>query len=329
MDALRRLSCAAVLYLFLETLVPGLTQAQSVDIGGRAFLDYFYTISSPAEADEGLHGFTYRRLYLTADFQLSDDFRGRARLEANDGTSGPKGPVPFVKDLFLRWAYSGGHSVTLGVASPPAFQVSEGVWGYRSLEKTILDMQDVVSSRDFGIRFDGPVMRVGSVRYAAMLANNSATRPETDPYKRGYVQIAAFPTEHLSFTVGADHAGYEEPRESRTRLSGFGGYAADAFRLGLEGYWSNRFLDIGDEFASVGLSLFGAVRLAPAWELLGRIDRASAELPGADRLTSFFLAGVAYAPNEFVRLIPNIWLFKVDDAADDELLGRFTVDVRF
>lgn len=328
-DARIRTSRLTMLCLFLGIFIPGPTQAQNVDLGGRAFLDYFYTVSSPSEADEGFHGFTYRRLYLTTDFRLSDDFKGRARLEANDGTTGSKGPVPYVKDLYLTWAYSGDHSATIGVASPPAFGISEDVWGYRSLEKTIMDFQDIVDSRDFGIRFNGPITPGGNVRYAAMLANNSASKPETDPYKRGYAQIEVYPTERLTFVVGADHAGYDDALDSSTRVSGFGGYVSDAFRFGVEGYWSNLVFANENELAGVGLSVFSAVALAPDWELVARIDRAKEETPDADRYETFFLGGVAYAPNEFVRLIPNVWLLKENGSPRDEMLARFTVNVRF
>lgn len=329
MNALRRVIRATVLYLFLLGVVHNPMYAQTVDVGGLAYLDYYYTLSSPNEAAEDLHGFTYRRLYLTTDFRLSDDFAGRARLEAHEGTTGSSGPVPFVKDLYVTWRYSGEHSATLGVGPPPAFEISEAVWGYRSLEKTILDLQGIVSSRDFGIRFDGPITSGGGLRYAAMLANNEGVRAEDDSYKRAYAEIAAFPTEHLRFTVGADRAGHDGPLETSTRLSAFAGYVAEAFRAGLEGFWSSRTFENGDELTARGLSLFGAARLAPHWELLGRVDRAAAEIPGDEDMTTFLVVGVAYSPNAFVRLIPNMWMYGFDDASDDEILGRFTVEVRF
>jgi hypothetical protein len=58
--------------------------AQTVELGGRAYVDYFYNLSALTDAtgaaEEGLHGFRYRRLYLTADYTLSEKFSGRARL---------------------------------------------------------------------------------------------------------------------------------------------------------------------------------------------------------------------------------------------------------
>lgn len=332
MIAPRRFSCVVPLYLFLLGLVPCGAAAQSVDVGGLAFVDYFYTISSPASAEEqeGFHGFTYRRLYLTADFRLSDEFHGRARLEANEEFSGPRGPVPFVKDLYLTWDYAGDHSATLGVAPPPAFEISEDVWGYRSLEKTILDLEGIVSSRDFGIRFDGMITPGGGLRYSAMLANNEGTRMEDDTYKRAYAQLAAFPTDELVFTIGADRAGYDDTRDFGTRVSGLAGYRSDAFRFGVEGFWAEVSFDATDiTQTSTGLSLFGAVRLAPEWEIMARVDRSQDEIPGSEALTTFLVGGLAYQPNEFVRLIPNFWFYKIDEAEEGRALGRFTVDVRF
>ncbi len=328
-DAPVRTRRSIVLGLLLSVATPGLLIGQSIDVGGLAFVDYFYVGSSPVDAEEGIHGFTYRRLYLTTDFQLADDWNGRARLEANDETSGPRGPAPFVKDLYLTWTYSGDHSATLGVAPPPAFQIAERVWGYRSLEKTILDFQGIVSSRDFGIRLDGPIASGDLFHYAAMYANNSGARPESDVYKRAYVQIDAQATEAMQFSVGADHAGYGDSRESSTRLSGFGGYSSDAFRLGVEIFYSSTTMRSDDRFDHTGLSLFGAVQLSPRFEAVGRVDRAKQGLPGADMFETFVIGGVSFQPNEFIELTPNVWVLSSDDAHEPEVLGRFTVSISF
>ncbi len=321
--------CGIVLCIFFGVAMPGAGRAQAVDLGAQVFMDYYYNLSSSSEEAEGLHGFTYRRLNLTTDFTLTEEFRGRARLEASDATTGAKGPVPFVKDLSLTWKYVGDHSATIGVTPPPAFELTERIWGYRSLEKTILDFQGIVASRDFGIRFDGPIVSTGIVRYAVMLANNSATSPETDAYKRVYGTLSAHPTETLSFLVGADHAGFGDARKSSTRVSAFAGYASERFRLGAEGFYSALVLENESRFDHVGVSLFGSFRVDPRWELTARVDRSREEMPGDERFDTFVLGGVSYRPNEFVRLIPNVWFYKVDEIDDAEVTGRFTVSVDF
>ncbi len=305
------------------------SSAQSLDLGGRAYVDYFYTLSSPTPATEGLHGFTYRRLYLTADYTLSDDFTGRARLEANEGSTGPNGPVPYVKDLYLTWQYSGAHSATLGVTSPPAFDVSDEIWGYRSLEKTLLDLEGIVSSRDFGLRFDGPVGPGETVRYAVMLANNSGVRPETDPYKRVYGQLVGTPSEEVTLVAGADYAGYGDQRDRGVRLSAFGSYDPGPFRLGLEGYWYTLTYENAETLRDVGLSGFAVAEVAPDWELVARVDRSREEASGPARFETLLLAAVAYRPHPNVSLMPNLRLRNVSTASDPDTRARFTVEVSF
>lgn len=320
----RFLVLVCMLFAAASTVSP--TVGQDVSVGGRAYVDYFYTMASPDAAAEGLHGFRYRRLYLTTDFTLSESFSGRARLEANDGTVGPKGPEPYVKDLSLTWAYAEDHSATLGVTPPPAFSLAEDVWGYRSLEKMVLDRVGIVSSRDFGLRLDGAFTESPVVRYAVMVANNSGTRLETDALKRVYGQLEVRPVEPLLFVVGADHAGYDDARDTGTRVSAFGGYVSNPLRLGLEGYAYRETRTMEQDDTAIGGSLFSVVRIAAQWSVLARLDRSRQIHP--ERFETLFLGGVAYRPHPSVELTPNLRVLNQDDGAA-ETTGRVTVEVNF
>lgn len=313
--------------------MPAALRAQTqVELGGTAYLDYFYFLATPepADAEKGMHGFTYRRLYLTTDFQLAEGFSGRARLEASASTLGSKGPVPYVKDLYLRWQSEAGHRLSAGVMPPPAFEISEDVWGFRSLEKTILDLFGIVDSRDFGVRADGPLAADGQLRYAVMVANNSAVRPETDRFKRVYAQLQARPAEHWLLTLNGDVAGYEgdDGLESGQRLSAFGGYAGERVRAGVEGFWHRAAYDAADALHDTGVSLFGIFQVADDWAVVTRADRVRQEGWLETVYGTFALAGVAYQPIEQVRLIPNLHWMKYD-AQDAALLARVTLDVQF
>lgn len=303
-------------------LLPSSSLGQDVDLGGRAYVDYFYHVSNPSSAAEGLHGFQYRRLYLTSDFTISEAVSGRARLEANDGTVGPNGPEPVVKDLYITWRYSGEHSATVGVTPPPAFGIAEDVWGYRSLEKTILDLQGIVDSRDFGLRLDGPLTSNATVQYALMYANNSGLRPETDKYKRVYGQLHVTPTERITLVGGADYAGYQGRRDYGTRMSAFAGYSPDRYRVGLETYWSQLAFTAGGERTDLGASLFGRYQLRSEWEVIVRLDRSrTTARTGAEQFETTFVGGVAYQPYDSVKLIPNLRL-------RDPSQGRATTTAR-
>ena len=333
----RRAPLLAPLLLLTSGLLPAPRAAaqdaardREVEVGGTAYVDAFYNVSAPDEDDEELNGFTYRRLYLTADFTLSDAFEGRARLEANNGTTGDKGPVPFVKDLYLRWTSAAEHRITAGVQPPPAFDLSEDVWDYRSLEKTTLDLFGIVESRDFGVRADGPLAADGRLRYHAMIANNEAVKPEDDRHKRVYALLEARPSDPLVFTAGADYATYPDERDGALRLTVFGAYIADALSVGVEAFRYGVRYAAAPEGEVLGVSVFGRAAVASGWEVVGRVDRVGAERHptlGSDRYT-FALAGVAYAPVRGVRLIPNLHLMK-EDGADAALTARATIDVEF
>lgn len=346
MPPLRRLLVVLVGILLLAGSVPSF--GQSIDLGGRAFGDYFYAASAPDSvqgglsypvavpdsAREGLHGFAYRRLYLTVDFQLSRRLRGRARLEANDGTTGPSGPIPYVKDLWVEWAYSGEHSATVGVTGPPAFELSGEVWGYRSLEKTILDRRGIVSSRDFGVRLDGPLFAAGDVRYSVMYANNSGVRPEADRKKRIYGRLSARPTEEIVLGAGGDYAELGDRPDRRLRLSTFAGYATDRFRVGLEGYRAATRLTDTTSVREYGASLFGTVQVTQTWGLVARLDWTTQLLPatdplGFDPVESLILAGVTYKPHPNVEVIPNVWVRNSNRYSQSDTLLRLTLDLSF
>lgn len=331
-----RLACALVACALLGLVRPVAAQGP-VTIGGLAYVDYYYQLTSPDDAEEGANGFTYRRLYLTADAPISDAFSARARLEANNSSLGPRGPVPFVKDLFLRWKVGGGHALTIGVTSPPIFGVAEDVWGYRSLEKTLLDLNGVAPSRDFGVRANGPITSDEKLRYGVMVGNNSGVFPEDDKYKRVYGQLEYYPTDELVFTLATNYAAFEGEQESQVAVSGLAGYVTDTWRAGVEAFVQSEAFTMTDDLTTSGVSVFGAVQLTEQWGAVGRVDRVKRErfADPADapvlvtRYTTFGLVALVYQPHPQVQLMPNLLVSDSDGAETASTLGRVTLSFTF
>ena len=400
----------------LTSLFSGDATGQTVKVGGLAYVDYFYRLGDDdddsfwqrpqdnlwngGKRDDTINnahqGFTYRRMYLTTDATISENFKARFRLEANDKHAGSKGPIPFVKDMWVDWNYTGNHSARVGVMPPPVFQLSEHVWGFRSLEKTILDVQGVNSSRDFGIRFDGPIpIRNGLARYAVMLANGdpplysnlsalggrSEILVEHDKNKTGYAQISIHPSDKMVFSVGAEYGKHSYPSDLREplfayrpyrdfRASVFGGYGGGVTRFGVEAFlhesrWEGTTVLFYAKLSSeeegdtdtrytrqFGISVFGSIKVNSLVEFVGRLDltenNGNFSLSDSVLYETFVLAGVAFTPNEHVRIIPNLWWFGSnfrfewydyrDDGTYDGLaldqkrknrMGRVTIEVSF
>ena len=320
----------AGLAFFSVSLSHAVHAQEKIKLSGLAFADYEYLLASPVEGEEGQNGFGYRRLYLTTDFTLSEAFSGRARLEANDAD-----PHPFVKDLYLKWSISqgAGHQLIIGVSPPPVFAISEEVWGYRSLEKTILDRNGVVSSRDMGVAARGPITSGGALQYGLMVANNSGVRAETDKYKRVYGQLVWYPAKPLTLTLGGDYAGYGDERTDGTTLHAFAGYQTRPFRVGIEGFVNRIHLAAAETGADTndlaGITVFAAVRLGKAWEVVARFDQVERDLGGIETGESFFMAGLAYQPHTNVRFIPNVLVSQEREDEQALVNGRITLEVRF
>ncbi len=319
------ISRVLILLACISLLCDEPSQAQSrTDIGGQAFLDYYYNFAAVQDNLEGQNGFTYRRLNLSARHTFSEDIFAFARLEANDSDI-----HTFVKDLYLYWAWNPSHSLRFGITSPPVFGVTENVWDYRSLEKTVLDLFGFVSSRDMGIRADGVILGEDRLSYAVMFANNNSFRPETYRGKRVYGQLVARPGERFVLTLGGDYGKLQEPDPDMYGASAFAGYVTAKVRAGVETFIRQTGVRTseGSEQAA-GISTFASGWFSPQWGIVGRVDRVVWR--DSDRDGEIYaIAGLAFRPHPLVRFIPNAFLRKQDDLDEVDLTGRFTLEFEF
>lgn len=313
-------------------------QPTAVDWSGLAWVDYAYTLSSDDPVLEGANSFDYRRIYLTADVDLHEDVRMRVRLEAAGRATTEAGrPSPFIKDAWIRWQYAEtGHRATIGVQPPPLFQLSESVWGYRSLERTLIDRFQ--SSRDFGLRLDGPVM--GGLRYAAMVGNGDGVRPEPDGEagKHVYGQML-YSQGSLRASLGADYVArvpanvepeIEPERETGAAISAFAGMVTERSRIGVEGFFNHTEQDRAGTSPQdgFGVSVFGVVNPTSRTSLIARYDFSDDDASQAETDEHLILAALAYRPVPALEILPNV-LASIPDGSDPTILGRITVTATF
>ena len=309
----------------------------SIDWSGLAWIDYSYTLASDDPEEEGANTFDYRRIYLTADAPLGDGFRARVRLEAQGRSTTAQGrPAPFVKDAWAAWTYTAsGHRAVLGVQPPPLFQVAEATWGYRSLDKTVIDRARVRDSRDFGLRLEGPLASGGALRYAAMIGNGNGVQPEPrgEGSKHYYGQLQYIPDGPLRATLGADYTSrvpLSVQREASSQVSAFVGAVTPAYRVGVDVFYvRNTFDDPAQEDNDgVGASAFAVVNASPRTALIARYDYLDDDVRLTGGNQHYVLGGAAFRPTPNVALVPNV-LATQPEGGDATVLGRVTVDVRF
>ena len=156
-----------------------------------------------------LHGFTYRRLYLTTDAALSERFKARFRLEASGTNAVGSKPAPFVKDLWIdmelrrRSLRQIRRHAASGVSVIGACLGDIAVW---RRPFSICRGQFVPRFRN---RFDGPLPIGNGLR---SLRGDAGQRERNwdntdDKHKKGYARISIHPSEKL-FSAGADYERY-------------------------------------------------------------------------------------------------------------------------
>ena len=119
--------------------------------------EYCYVAQNHNDRLVGANGFWFRRIYFTYKNHLDEKIDVKFRLEMtspNDFTSNINKLTAAAKDAFNAFNEDFG-KIKIGIQSTPTFAKVKGLWGYRSLEKTPLDLQKWSSSRDFGISFIG------------------------------------------------------------------------------------------------------------------------------------------------------------------------------
>lgn len=332
-----------LLLAFLIFSSTNLLFSQEIENKGRfsgyMFGDYFYNLvrdssisSLPNVANGGekdLRGFQLRRIYFTYDYDISETFSTRFRLEADQSANTSNNKIGvFVKDAYLKWKdIFKGSDFIFGIQPTPAYEISEGIWGNRFLEKTIMDLRGIVSSRDLGVVLKGKFTDEGTLKYWLMIGNNSGNVPEVDKYNRFYAHIQYSPFKKFTTTIHADfkvRPNIDDPLSTSTppstlsnndiTYSLFLGYKEkEAYTFGAEGFITTRqngnvSSTTVENKSGFGISVFGSYYFSSVVDVVGRFDYMEPNTGDAHKGDSrnWFIFSFNYKPDEKVTISPNV-----------------------
>ena len=313
-----------------------------IKISGLGFGDFFWIAANHNENLKDDNGFWFRRLYLTFDKAMTDRLDMRLRFEMNsagDFTSDQQ-LEPFAKDAWVRWKFTDQHQVHLGLSPTPNMNVVDAFWGYRFLEKSLLDLQRIGATRDLGVAFRGSLGSGQKVRYHFMLGNGSSTRGETDRGKGTQASLGYYPNDSLILEFFSDYD--QRPEADRNTYSAFLAYKRDWGRLAIQYAHQER-----KGLSPVDLDLmsfFGIVNVSSKVALIGRYDRMFDPNPEGANIPyipfdptakfHFFLTGIDWKVTEEFSLLPNIEVVRYDKREDGsrpatDVIPRVTFFYRF
>ena len=275
--------------------------------------------------------FEFRRIYLGYDYDLSEHFSSQFLLAYEGQTTSDGSRSVFIKAANLRWKNIFHNSdLVFGQMPTSTFAtVSEPIWGYRSLEKTIMDMRKIGGSNDVGVSLQGKFNDKGDYGYNLMVGNGSGAKPETDKFKKIYGDIwAKFMDQKITVDFGGDNevAQLAPYHKNKTTIKGFVSYQTPALTVGLEVFSqlqkNNTAITLPAplivDAAASGLSIFakGAIDPKTGWVLRYDHYNPDSKFNANDVYPAsytgiytedFFLAGIDFQPIKTVHIMPNIW----------------------
>jgi hypothetical protein len=260
-------------------------------IWGYAFGDFDYKSHADSLTRGGSNQYTgirpattmfqFRRIYLGYDYNISKKFSAELLLAAEDNF--PPGAPPvgsaagttttfaagnstgdlltnqkmtfYIKNMNLRWkGIWKGTDLVIGEMSTPSFpMITEKVWSYRSIERTISDIRRT-PSYDFGVALQGvfdPATK--NYGYNLLVANGTSDKPDFTPYKWFYGDVYAyFLDKHVVVDLYADYQRLNwipKWHHSRQMVKGFVAWNSSAtsksmnpgtgYTIGIEGFINN------------------------------------------------------------------------------------------
>jgi len=310
---------------------------ETTKVGGVGFIDLTSidktttTKATGAETNDAGNGIglDVSRFYLTVDHVFDDIWS--ANVTTDFQYSSTVGATElFIKKAYLQAKINDAFIIRAGSASMPWIDGTESLYGYRYVEKTLTDLEGVVSTADWGIHVLGKAGN-GKFSYGVSAVNGGGfknpTRSKTMDFE---ARVSFVPVKGLNFAVGAytGKRGKEtdlNPAENTfTRFDALVAYVTDKFRVGVEYYTLKNLNDVQqdgtanangtipsaatiDTDKANAYSVWAAVNFAPNVAVFARYDDQKVNpndttVSARENTTKYLNAGVSYQPRKNIDL---------------------------
>ncbi len=351
---------------------------------GYAFGDFYYNAHADASNRGGetnyngvptyRNAFQFRRIYLGYDYDINKKFSVEVLLASeptantsvsgttaifNSDNLGDNKMAFYIKNFALRtrnvW---NGTDFVIGEMLTPAFPLlTEKIWGYRSIERTIADFHKT-NAYDVGASLQGvfdPATK--NFGYNILIGNNStasllsAANANTGFYKAFYGDVyAKFLNQTLIFDIYADYmktAGTTAVvgTQARNMIKGFVAYTTPKITFGIEAYMqkiANGITDgatktsVNATVEAISIYSKGAI-YKDKLGFFARYDSynpdndfnsadvytVNTNLAGYSPYTKehFITAGLDFTPAKNIHFEPNLWFIQYKDQRDPSTTG--------
>jgi hypothetical protein len=205
-----------------------------------------------------------------------------------------------VKDVIPRGDF------LFGIIGTPTWAVSEPVYGYRSIEKTITDFRGLGGSTDLGVQMTGFADEGKRVGYNLTLGNGRGQRPEDNRYKKVYASLPLRPAPHVTVEPYADYEWVPGGADKATYKL-FAGFEPGRGAIGVEVVDRVNHRTGARNTEPFGISLFGRYAAHEKATVFARYDRWQPDTRAADRIDGdLYIVGVDWTAAKGVHVMPNV-----------------------
>jgi len=342
-------------------------------IWGYAFGDYAYKLHADSaqrgnvqysRLPKSYNSFNFRRIYLGYDYQFTPNISSQLLLahestfEASSNNSDlltDNNRGVYIKAMNIRFKNVIPRAIIVaGQQATPTFAtLVDGIWGYRSIEKTIADMRGVSSSTDLGVGVFGKIGKNENIGYDVMIGNSNGAKVENNKFKKIYTSLYAYFFQKKLVIQG----NYEHDRTSRTPVQQdisnfkvFAAYKTSSTTIALEAFrqirTNNTLADsLFTDVVPVGISFYVIQKLIKnKLNLFARLDFYDPDNKFASNKNytigyntnkeTFTTIGFDFIASKNVHLMPNLWYNKYENKlkatsgnlkSDYDLEGRMTL----
>jgi len=282
---------------------------QSTTVGGKAYIDFtnLELKKNGTKQDTSGLGFDLTRFYLTVDHSFDDMWS--ANLTTDVTSDGIANEV-YVKKAYLQAKFSDAAVVRVGSADMPWIPYVEHAWGYRFVEKTLIDRTGFGTSADWGAHVGGKFMD-GMVNYAVSAVNGNGYKNQTRSKSVDFEgRVGVMPVKGLNLAVGFYNGKRGKDVQSASgintasRWDVLAAYSHDMFNVGAEYFSAEDYKDpSAAKEKSDGYSVFGSVKAGENMAVFARYDESKpTKTSDSSVKDTYYNVGVAYTVRKNIDL---------------------------
>jgi hypothetical protein len=302
---------------------------ENTTVGGRAFIDFSNLDSKGPVLPTNVYGklptsgygLDVTRFYLILDHTFDSTWSANLTTDFNYSSSTTETQV-FIKKAYVQAKVADAFIVRAGSADLPWIPYTEGVYGYRYVEKVITDRLGLGTSADWGLHALGKFGDAGLVNYALSAVEGNGyknpTRSKTVDFEgrlslapfHGFTAAVGYYTGKLGKDVEVATGAADPAPNTASRFDAMAGYTIKSFRIGAEyfstDYWKTVPSTTAKDQAD-GFSVFANWQINPKSAVFARYDNSTTNANKnvttiADVKEDYYNVGYAFRPRKGIDL---------------------------